>query len=152
MTTRTDLTALVSNLPPILPDLLNGATQIYASGTLVEELNEVVSVLGRLRFGRRVAVLPTDSLPAGCALGMKGCEVVLLITPDQHKVAKSSPPFPGDRHGVGPDDMVARVGSVVNRCDPLQIRRTSIEAAQRRQGDLDPKLQREPRRGASSAR
>ena len=38
--------------------LPNGATEIYASGSLMEELNEVVSVLGRLRFGRRVAVIP----------------------------------------------------------------------------------------------
>ena len=86
MTTHTDLAVLVANLPPIPPDPLNGATQIHASTSLVEELQEVVSVLGRLRFGRRVDVIPKDGVPAGCALGMKGCEVVLLITPEQREV------------------------------------------------------------------
>ena len=51
MTTHADLKALVANLPPVPPDPFNGATQIYASASLVEELIETVSVLGRLRFG-----------------------------------------------------------------------------------------------------
>ena len=93
MTTHTDLTALVANLPPIPADPLNGATQIHASASLVEDLNEIVSMLGRLRSGRRVAVIPKDNLPAGCALGMKGCEVVLLITPDSGGVRATPPSF-----------------------------------------------------------
>ena len=86
MTTHADLKALVASLPPVPPDPFNGATQIYASASLVEELEEVVSVLGRLRYGRRVAVFLKESLPAGCALGMKGCQVALLITPERSEV------------------------------------------------------------------
>ena len=112
---RDELTALVANLPPVPPDLLNGATKIQSSPSLVEHLTEVASVLGRLRNGRRVEIVPKDDLPPGCALGTKGCEVVLLITPDPHEVARSSPPRSGDRHVIVPDDMSARVGSVAKR-------------------------------------
>jgi hypothetical protein len=93
MTTRTELNALVANLPSIPADPLNGATQIHASASLVEELNEIVSMLGRLRSGQRVAVILRDNLPAGCALGMKGCEVVLLITPEPGEVRATPPSF-----------------------------------------------------------
>ena len=89
---RDELAALVASLPPISPDPLNGATKIQASPSLVEHLTEVASVLGRLRHGRRVEIVPKHDLPPGCALGTKGCEVVLLITPAPHEVSLSSVP------------------------------------------------------------
>ena len=145
---RDELMALVASLPPMSPDPLNGATKIQTSPSLVEELAEVASTLGRLRFGRSVEIVPKHDLPPGCALGTKGCEVVLLITPDPGEVAISSPPFPMPKK----DSMLTNKAER-DRVLVLSIARGgSLEAAQRGQGNHDPELQREPRRSASGAR